>query len=73
MPRYEWRRRVIPSCANAAQEAVAQLRSRGVRADLKRGWLVLDLLLDGGDADVKAEAASLLDSVWPAWRQCVEE
>jgi hypothetical protein len=52
---------------------VAQLRSRGVRADLKRGWLVLDLLLDGGDADVKAEAASLLDSVWPAWRQCVEE
>jgi hypothetical protein len=73
MPRYEWRRRVIPSCAGQAQEAVAQLRSRGIRADLQHDWLVFDLLLDGGEEEVEAAATKLLDRVWPAWRQCVAE
>jgi hypothetical protein len=73
MPRYEWRRRVIPSCAGQAQEAVAQLRSRGIRADLQGDWLVFDLLLDGGEEGVEAATAKLLDRVWPAWRQCVAE
>ncbi len=73
MPRYQWRRRVIPSCAGQAQEAVAQLRSRGIRVDLERDWLVFDLLLDGGEEEVEAAAIKLLDRVWPAWRQCVAE
>jgi Fe2+ or Zn2+ uptake regulation protein len=72
MARHEWRRRVIPSCAGQAQEAVAQLRSRGIRVTLQRDWLVFDLLLDG-DEEVETAAAELLDRVWPAWRECVAE
>jgi hypothetical protein len=73
MPRYQWRRRVIPSCAGQAQEAVAQLRARGIRVDLERDWIVFDLLLDGEEPEVEAAAVKLLDRVWPAWRQCVAE
>jgi hypothetical protein len=73
MPRYQWRRRVIPSCAGQAQEAVAQLRSRGIRVDLQRDQLVFDLLLNGGEEDVEVAAVKLLDRVWPAWRQCMAE
>ncbi len=72
MPRSQWRRRVIPSCAGQAQEAVAQLRSRAIRVDLQRDWLVFDLSLEEGE-EVEAVAAELLDRVWPAWRQCLAE
>ena len=72
MARQEWRRRVIPSCMGQAQEAVAQLRSRAVRASLQRDWLVLDLLLNE-EAEIERAAAELLDRVWPAWRECVAE
>ncbi len=69
----EWRRKVIPSCLGQAQEAVAQLRSRGILADLQRdGWLVFDLRLDAS-ADPDAVVAEALDRVWPAWRQCVTD
>ncbi|MEK6328126.1 MAG: hypothetical protein AABM66_11485 [Actinomycetota bacterium] len=71
MARQEWRRKVIPSCLGQAQEAVAQLRSRGVLADLQRdAWLVLDLWVEEG-ADLDAMVAQALDRVWPAWRECV--
>ena len=72
MPRVQWRRRVIPSCAGQAQEAVAQLRSRAIRADLQRDWLVFDLWLEEGE-EVEAVAAELLDRIWPAWQQCLAE
>ena len=72
MPRVQWRRRVIPSCARQAQEAVAQLRSRAIRVDLQRDWLVFDLWLEEGE-EVEAAAGKLLDRVWPAWRQCLAE
>jgi hypothetical protein len=73
MARYEWRRRVIPSCAGQAQEAVAQLRSRGIRASLQRdNWLVFDLLLDESE-DPDRVVATALDRVWPAWRECLTE
>ena len=52
---------------------MAQLRSRGVRADLQRDtWLVLDLWLEEG-ADLDAMVAQALDRTWPAWRECVTE
>ena len=72
MARQEWRRKVIPSCLAQAQEAVAQLRSRGVRADLQRDVLVFDL---GPEAHENPDAAvaEALDRVWPAWRECVTE
>ena len=71
MARQEWRRKVIPSCLGQAQEAVAQLRSRGVRADLQRDtWLVLDLWVED-EADLDAMVAQTLDRIWPAWRECV--
>jgi hypothetical protein len=73
MARQEWRRKVIPSCLAQAQEAVAQLRSRGIRAELQRdGSLVFDLRL-GARADPDAVVAETLDRVWPAWRQCVTD
>jgi hypothetical protein len=72
MPRVQWRRRVIPSCAGQAQEAVAQLRSQAVRVDLQRDWLVFDLWLEE-DEKVETVAAKLLDRIWPAWRQCLAE
>lgn len=69
----EWRRQVLPSCLGQAQEAVAQLRSRGIRASLEGGtWLVLDLRLETG-ADPDTIVADALDRVWPAWRVCVAE
>jgi hypothetical protein len=68
----EWRRKVIPSCLEQAQEAVAQLRSRGILADLQRDDLVFDLKLEAG-ADPDAVVAEALDRVWPAWRQCVTD
>jgi hypothetical protein len=55
-----------------AQEAMAQLRSRGVRASFQGDWLVLDVLLTE-DAEIDRAAAELLDRVWPAWRECVAE
>jgi hypothetical protein len=73
MPRYQWRCRVIPSCTRQAQEAVAQLRSRGIRVNLQRDQLVFDLLLNGAEEDVEVAAVKLLDRVWPAWRQCMAE
>jgi hypothetical protein len=73
MARQEWRCKVIPSCLGQAQEAVAQLRSRGVLADLHREtWLVLGLWVEEG-ADLDAMAAQTLDRTWPAWRECVTE
>jgi lambda repressor-like predicted transcriptional regulator len=73
MARQEWRRKVIPSCLGQAQEAVAQLRSRGILADLRRdGWLVFDLTLDAR-ADPDTVVAEALDRVWPAWRECVTD
>ena len=68
----EWRCKVIPSCLEQAQEAVAQLRSRGILADLQRDVLVFDLRLDAR-ADPDAVVAAALDRVWPAWRQCVTD
>jgi hypothetical protein len=73
MPRYEWRRRVIPSCAGQAQEAVAQLRSRGIRVELQHDvWLVFDLRLEAR-ADPDDVVAEALDRVWPVWRECVTD
>ena len=72
MARQEWRRKVIPSCLAQAQEAVAQLRSRGIRADLRRDDLVFDLRLEARE-DLDAVVAEALDRVWPAWRQCVTD
>jgi hypothetical protein len=68
----EWRRKVIPSCLEQAQEAVAQLRSRGIRADLQRDDLVFDLRLEARE-DPDAVVTEALDRVWPAWRQCVTD
>ena len=69
---HEWRRRVLPGCLGKAQEAVARLRSQGVRADLNGEWLVFDLrAVEGKDPD--AWVAALLDRVWPRWRECVRE
>jgi hypothetical protein len=48
------------------------LRSRAIRVDLQRDWLVFDLWIDEAE-EVEAVAAELLDRVWPAWRQCVAE
>jgi hypothetical protein len=68
----EWRRKVLPSCIGQAQEAVAQLRSRAIRASLEDNtWLVFDLRGEGADPD--AMVAKALDKVWPAWRKCVTE
>ncbi len=72
MARQEWRRKVIPSCLGQAQEAVAQLRSRGILADLQREVLVFDLRLEA-PTDPDALVAEALDRVWPAWRECVTE
>jgi hypothetical protein len=72
MARQEWRRKVIPSCLAQAQEAVAQLRSRGIRADLRSDDLVFDLRLEARE-DPDAVVAEALDRVWPAWRECVTE
>jgi hypothetical protein len=72
MAQQEWRRKVIPSCLGQAQEAVAQLRSRGIRADLRRDLLVFDLRLEAGE-DPDTVVAEALDRVWPAWRECVTE
>ncbi len=72
MAEHEWRRRVLPDCLGKAQEAVARLRSQGVRADLNGEWLVFDLrAVEGRDPD--AWVAGLLDRVWPRWRECVSE
>jgi hypothetical protein len=69
---HEWRRKVLPSCIGQAQEAVAQLRSRAIRASLEDNtWLVFDLRGEGADPD--AMVAKALDKVWPAWRKCVTE
>ena len=72
MARQEWRRKVIPSCLAQAQEAVAQLRSRGIRAELRRDDLVFDLRLEARE-DPDVVVAEALDRVWPAWRECVTE
>ena len=73
MTQREWRRQVLPSCLGQAQEAVARLRSRGVRASREGGtWLVFDLRVEEG-ADPDAIVADALDRVWPAWRVCVAE
>jgi hypothetical protein len=72
MAQQEWRRKVIPSCLGQAQEAVAQLRSRGIRADLRRDVLVFDLRLEARE-DPDTAVAEALDRVWPAWRECVTE
>ena len=72
MARQEWRRKVIPSCLAQAQEAVAQLRSRGIRADLRSDDLVFDLRLEARE-DPDPVVAEALDRVWPAWRECVTE
>jgi hypothetical protein len=73
MARQEWRRKVLPSCLGQAQEAVAQLRSRGIRAALESGtWLVFDLWVNEG-AEPDAMVAKALDRVWPAWRECITE
>jgi hypothetical protein len=72
MARPEWRRKVIPSCLGQAQEAVTQLRSRGVLADLQRDVLVFDLRPEA-PTDPDAAVAEALDRVWPAWRECVTE
>lgn len=68
----EWRRKVIPSCLGQAQEAVAQLRSRGIRVDLQRDDLVFDLRLEARE-DPDAVVTEALDRVWPAWRRCVTD
>jgi hypothetical protein len=71
MAQHQWRRKVVPSCLQNAQEAVAQLRSRGIRADLEGGtWIVFDLWVKEG-ASPDAVVAHTLDQVWPAWRDCV--
>ena len=73
MAQQEWRCKVVPSCLGQAQDAVAQLRSRGVLANLQRdGWLVFDLRLEA-PADPDAVVGAALDRVWPAWRECVTE
>jgi hypothetical protein len=72
MDRQTWRRKVIPSCARQAQEAVAQLRARGIRASLERDWLRFDLLVDEGE-EMDKLVAGLLDRTWPAWRECLVE
>ena len=72
MARQEWRRKVIPSCLGQAQEAVAQLRSRGLLADLQRDVLVFDLRLEA-PTDPDTVVAQTLDRVWPCWRECVTE
>ena len=72
MTQLEWRRKVLPSCIGQAQEAVAQLRSRAIRASLEDNtWLVFDLRGEGADPD--AMVVKALDKVWPAWRTCVTE
>jgi hypothetical protein len=72
MDRREWGRKVIPSCARQAQEAVAQLRAQGIRASHERDWLRLDLLVDQGE-ELEDLAEGLLNRVWPAWRSCVAD
>ncbi len=73
MARQEWRRKVLPACLGQAQEAVAQLRSRGILADIERDtWLVFDLRLEAR-ADPDASVAKALDRVWPAWRECMTD
>src|SRR5262249_5253147 len=72
MDRQMWRRRVTPSCARQAQEAMAQLRARGIRANLQRDWFALDLLVDE-DEEIDELAAGMLDRVWRSWRECLAE
>jgi hypothetical protein len=65
----EWRRRILPDCRAQAQEAVAQLRARGIPIEVKgRGdWLVFDLEVP------EARIGELLDRVWTGWRDCVSD
>jgi hypothetical protein len=71
--RQEWRRKVLPGCLGQAQEAVAQLRSQGILANLEREtWLVFDLRLEAR-ANPDVAVAKALDRVWPAWRECVTD
>jgi hypothetical protein len=66
----EWRRKVLPEYRLRAQEAVAQLRAVGIRAELRRDdWLVFDL----HDVEVDHRAVEKLDRVWPHWRDCVSD
>jgi hypothetical protein len=63
-----WRRRILPDCLAQAQEAVAQLRARGIPAEIKRdAWLVFDPEIPN------SWAIGLLDQIWPRWRDCTSE
>ena len=66
---HEWRREILPDCLGKAQEAIARLRSQGIRVELKGNWLVFDL----GDTQRDARAFESLDHVWPDWRDCVND
>jgi hypothetical protein len=61
----EWRRQVLPSYRGQAQEAVAQLRSRGIRASLEGDiWLVFDLPVEeGADPDALESGLASLAGV----------
>jgi len=68
--RHEWRRKLLPECLGEAQEAVAQLRARGIPVELKgKGgdWLVFD------ETEGDAWVVEMLDRVWPRWRDCVSD
>jgi hypothetical protein len=63
-----WRRRILPGCLAQAQEAVAQLRARGIPVEIRReAWLVFDPEV------ANSWAIGLLDQVWPQWRDCTSD
>lgn len=67
--RDEWRYKVRPECRGKAQEAVAQLRALGIRAELRGDTLLLTL----EDTEIDSHASEMLERAWPNWRECVSE
>jgi hypothetical protein len=64
----EWRRKVLPGYLGQAQEAVAQMRARGIPVEVRRGdWVVFETGFAG------ARAVEILDRVWPQWRDCLSD
>jgi hypothetical protein len=53
-----------------AETAVEKLQERGVQAELVDGFLELGLVLEPNQGG-NARAAEILDSVWPAWSECL--
>jgi hypothetical protein len=54
-----------------AQEAVAQLRARGIPIEIRGNWLVYEL--EGTEREAIPRMLQILDRVWPGWRDCVSE